>query len=289
MRSYIFGHLLDAPEPLQGRALEAHIKQTVLSLPGYELWCGHKDDIDKRIAAWARSIENSSDYFPYGHNSVSKEPPKPEGPSWNERQQHGARERISAAVQAFIDKGTWPDGISERFDLLLGQGIGGSTLYKTEYKDLWHPRFMSTTDRRLSNTKGGAQHPPNPPISHEQVTALEAPSQSAQAYCVRESEQPQGKGFGDSETGQRNRAGRKNQQDSNSPVPQQLWLEIHRSIEAGRAHQAATQTAQVDTYQDAVKAAHIKKLRAWVACDDPILVAEAKAQLQRRGGEYGSG
>ncbi|ESA37145.1 replication-related protein [Leptolyngbya sp. Heron Island J] len=289
MRSYIFGHLLDAPAPLQGKALEAHIKQTVLSLPGYELWCGHKEDIDKRIAAWARSIENSSDYFPYGHNSVSKEPPKPEGPSWNERQQQAARERISNAVQAFIDNDTWPDSISERFDLLLEQGIGGSTLYKDEHKSLWHPRFIPTTDQRLSTPSVGDEHPPDPPTSQGQVTALEAPSQSAQAYCVRDSKKPEDKGFGSFETGKNNSLGRKKQQDSNSPVPQQLWLEIHRSIEAGRTSQAATQTAQVDTYQEEVEAAHIANLKEWLASDDPILVAEARAQLRRREGEYGSG
>lgn len=143
MRSYIFGHVLYATKPLEGDALVRDIVAIARSLPGYEDWCRHQHEIEKRAKEWARSIEQSH-YFHYGKNkmptSSDSAHPNDSEPSWNQQQQVGARERIEQAMSDLQRKARLPEGITDRFDALISYGISGATLYK--HRDLWHPRYL---------------------------------------------------------------------------------------------------------------------------------------------------
>jgi hypothetical protein len=143
MRSYIFGHVLNADQPLAGDALVNDVLAVVRSLPGYEDWCQHRHEIEKRAKDWANSVEQSH-YYPYGTGKPQTEanPPDPGNAelSHNKKIELEARERIHQAVADLLDKEALPMGITERFDALIPYGISGQTLYR--HRDLWHPHHL---------------------------------------------------------------------------------------------------------------------------------------------------
>ncbi|MEM9214705.1 MAG: hypothetical protein AAGD25_10195 [Cyanobacteria bacterium P01_F01_bin.150] len=162
MRSYIFGHVLNSPKPLEGDDLAQDIVETAKALPGYEEWCQHQHEIESKAIKWARSIENSH-YYHYGAGKSKKlkeeEPTeqKDNGPTWNETQQNDARERIGDAVRDMLEKDTLPVQITARFKAISKYGISGKTLYK--HMDLWHPDHMfSTEEEEQSVPPSNAPH-----------------------------------------------------------------------------------------------------------------------------------
>jgi hypothetical protein len=149
LRSYIFHHILLGGEPLAGQALIDEIIAVARSLPGYQQWCRHQHEIEKKAAEWARCIENSA-YFPYGtargkyKRKSNNEPEAKSKPlSWNQQQSAGARDRIRQAVADLLEKETLPVGATARFQALLCYGIGGGSLYR--HRDLWHPDYLWKT------------------------------------------------------------------------------------------------------------------------------------------------
>jgi len=142
LRSYIFSHVLYAHTPLKGSALIQDVLEIAQALPGYEEWCQHRHELEKRVTDWVRSVEQSR-YFPYGSKksqSSSETSSRKQEPTWNEQQQLGARERIRQAVASLLEQTNLPTRITKRFDVLVSYGISGSTLYK--HRDLWHPRYF---------------------------------------------------------------------------------------------------------------------------------------------------
>jgi hypothetical protein len=143
MRSYIFGHILGAGQPLAGDDLVNDVLAVVRSLPGYEDWCQHQSEIEKRAKDWADSVEQSH-YYPYGTGKPQTEanPSDPDKAelSHNQKTELEARERIRQAVADLLNKEALPMGITERFDALIPYGISGQTLYR--HRDLWHPRHL---------------------------------------------------------------------------------------------------------------------------------------------------
>lgn len=167
MRSYIFGHVLYADSPLQGKALVQDIINIAQSLPGYEEWCRHQHELEQRAQGWASAIEQSH-YFPYGTGKPQTEPipdTNPE-PTWNQHQQTQARDRIRLAVAQLLEKETLPSGITERFDALVDCGISGSTLYR--HRDLWHPRHLqsATFDHDRGSCWGDCHEGESPQAKH---------------------------------------------------------------------------------------------------------------------------
>jgi hypothetical protein len=152
MRSYIFHHVLFGGEPLTGRALADEIARVARSLPGYEQWCRHQHEIEKKAAEWARCIENSA-YFPYGTERgkfkakdklETKDQSKSESElTWNQQQSEGARDRIKNAIADLLETDSLPVGATARFRALTACGIGGGSLYR--HRDLWHPDYLCKT------------------------------------------------------------------------------------------------------------------------------------------------
>ena len=161
LRAYVFGHVLAGTDkPLSGDALVNEIVRTAVSLPGYETYCRHQNDIYSRAEDWARCAENHSRYWPYGGNrkklQVEAEPEN-SFPGWNRWQENRARERICFAIADQLNRESWPSGTTERFQVLVAYGLSGETLYR--HRDLWHPEAIgkfSTGNEALSHTPEGA-------------------------------------------------------------------------------------------------------------------------------------
>jgi hypothetical protein len=140
LRSYIFGHILYAKKPLEGDALIADIVRISRSLPGFEEFSGHVRDIEERAKDWAKSVEQSPRYYPYGtSNDIKKERGEPS--RYNEIKQESARERIASALGELLNAGTLPSNPTPRAKALITQfKFSAATLYK--HKDLWHPNHL---------------------------------------------------------------------------------------------------------------------------------------------------
>jgi hypothetical protein len=147
MRSYVFGHLLCGSYPLEGKALVADIVRVAKALPGYQQWCRHQHEIEKRAEEWARCVETSH-YFHFGiqklksaksdSHSASAESDQP---TWNQRQSEAARERIRNAIANMLETRSLPISPTERFQALTRYQIGGGSLYR--HRDLWHPSYLA--------------------------------------------------------------------------------------------------------------------------------------------------
>lgn len=164
MRAYIFHHVLHGGLPLQGQALIKQIVAIATALPGYQQWCQHQSEIEKRAAEWASCIENSR-YFHYGTQqgkykaAVTTQSSDLPNLTWNQRQTQATRQKIQQAVSSLLDKSELPETVTARFHCLVRCGIGGSSLYR--HKDLWHPSLWTSppliqTDKPFASAEGAA-------------------------------------------------------------------------------------------------------------------------------------
>ncbi len=135
LRTYIFHHQLEGGQPLRGDPLVQTICDTARSLPGFEIFCQHKPELEKRARDWARSVERSK-YFAYGERPA--EAIKTAENAWNKRKQEASRLRISQAVEELMRDGKFPTLVSARARALV-QLLNCSmrTLYLN--RELWHP------------------------------------------------------------------------------------------------------------------------------------------------------
>jgi hypothetical protein len=144
MRSYVFGEVLYAAEPLTGDALVEDVVRVAKTLPGYEEYCNHQHEIEERARDWGRSIERSDRYFPYGRKAlkiVDPEAPAKENNRdiWNRKQSNEAKQRIQTAMAKVAQNQGLKSQPTARFNQLIEHGISGTTLYK--YRELWDPRL----------------------------------------------------------------------------------------------------------------------------------------------------
>lgn len=154
MREYIFRHTIDGGDPLEGQALAEAISQVARSLPGFDQWCNHRNELEEKAAYWVRSVE-ASHYYHYGHGKKHQatqleEPAEPKT-NWNQQQRDSARQRITAALADLLNKNALPVQAKARCIALSGYGISATTLYK--HKNLWHPDFL------LNSTNFTSQSP----------------------------------------------------------------------------------------------------------------------------------
>lgn len=178
--SYCFGHYLNGCKPLTGERLVLEIVRLATQSPGYKQWCRHQHEIYRRAEEWARCVENSRRYFPYGYKELRGQPeqtpiePKPNG--WNQRQREDARERLRFAIAVLLNNDRLPAGARERFDILTQDfHFSGETLY--HHRDLWHPAFLWKT-------------PPHPPAKDTRFgrdCAGGAPAQKTAANLLDQS------------------------------------------------------------------------------------------------------
>jgi hypothetical protein len=146
MRGYIFGHICEGDQVLEGRNLVRYICQTARSLPGFDEWCRHRHELEKKAEFWARSVQASPRYFPYAIGKSSKpgefdrSPGGYEGNAWNILQMQIARLKIRDAIAVLLEDGILAVGIRDRLEQLMMAGLSADTLYR--HRDLWHPEVM---------------------------------------------------------------------------------------------------------------------------------------------------
>jgi hypothetical protein len=157
MRGRVFGHILEGTEPFKLRQLIKYTVTTAQSLPGYEEWCRHIPEIDRKAEMWARSA--MAKYWPY---AIGKDDaPTADGEDlrssnpWNQLQRELARDRIRYACYDLLDQDALPDGVLDRQNALKAYGIGSDTLYTN--LELWHPRVVS--NERIINQRRAGDDP----------------------------------------------------------------------------------------------------------------------------------
>jgi len=153
MRAFIFNHITEGGEPLEGKALVEKIVLVAKALPGYKDWCRHQHEIEERATEWARCIENSH-YFAYGtargkYKELSSANQVDNELDYNQRQAQATQDKIARAMQDLQDKGNLPEKVTARFKALLGYNIGGASLYR--YRQLWHPMALENSEAGLQN------------------------------------------------------------------------------------------------------------------------------------------
>lgn len=290
MREYIFHHVLSGGEPLQGQALVDEIVSTARALPGYQEWCQHQHEIEKRAEEWARCIENSH-YFHYGDlngkfKSKSNTPELNEAikqaPTWNQQQLEAARDRIRGAIADLLEKNTLPAKATARFQALLQYSIGGSSLYR--HRDLWHPSHL-------------VENLPDPPACNEDnpfdasFTQLNGQSPTS-LFSSNGSNQRYNSGSGDSaiQSSERSGSNFKTGQDSKAISPtgsqqvQQVLFDIKAWIEVSREATLTAKEQEQHIKQKASQASQIARMQQFLASGDPILMAEALAWAQINSG-----
>ncbi len=124
---------------LKGYEAEHLVSREIVRLPGYEQYCQHKHEIERRVRDWVKCNEKNNKYFPYG--SRAKKPKEPKAPSNGERSQD-ALQRIKGAIAAMIARdGALPKTVKARQELICKEaGCSATTLRK--HLDLWHPQHM---------------------------------------------------------------------------------------------------------------------------------------------------
>ena len=303
MRTYIFGHVINAVAPLTGRALADEAERIARSLPGFDAFCGHRHDLRKRICEWVRSIAKSH-YFPY---SNGKPLAIKEGPTWNEEQKEAARSRIRNGLLDLIRGNALPDGVGKRARALSGYGVSVETLYR--HKDLWHPKHLDKRIRELIDAEkklAELNQDQNVEAEASSAEGADASTKARNLLGAHERNSPNDKGASDpseAKTGLNERPARNSIQNrassdsdlSNSasevvrsPAPKQLALNIQWALQLVRERQQANSQASRAHYRaqklKQAAAEHLAKLKAWAASGDPVLVNEANVQLERLGG-----
>jgi len=257
MREYIFGHVQRGGEPLTGEDLAAAISEVARSLPGFETYCRHQFDLEPRSMFYARSIQISH-YYPFGTKHQTKASPlpgpaTPPKPTWNQDQSQSARDRIQIALSDLQQRHALPATITARKQAINSYGIGNQTLDK--YKELWHPNYLKPLQGKESH-----------PISTV-FTDLETlkPLQGKESHPIGT-----------------------NKLVTIAAVPQGQAV---RSLEVGGCGGFSTGAPIADHKSERAEQ-QLAKMQAWLASDDPILVAEAQqvltAQVQAVGGSLGS-
>jgi hypothetical protein len=302
MRCYIFHHVLMGGDPLSGQALADQIVETARSLPGYDEWCRHQHEIEKRAADWARCIE-SSRYFPYGQDASSQTPSGSKGQpsestaptslSWNQQQSEAARERIRQAIADLLDKNSLPPTATARFQALVQYGIGGSTLYR--HRDLWHPACLWKTPPDLPNSN-------NSPLASEDATANgQIPSSllaktdrnlssntassdlftSLEANTGRNINQDNAFHSDGSQNGHSNEQQSSSTHNGNTPTEagfvQQALFDVKAWLEAVQEAAREVREESDRAKQSAQHTNHIARMQQYLNSGDPILMAEALA------------
>ena len=287
MRSFIFHHVLQGGEPLDGKALVQQIVETARSLPGYQEWCQHQHEIEHRAEEWVRCIENSH-YFRYGDRK-GKYKTKVEDstvevaieqlPTWNQQQREATRERIRLAIVDLLEQERLPVGATARFQILTrSYSIGGGSLYRN--RDLWHPNFL--TEGCLMEFS--VENPPDPPttLSHSSCDCAEAASHENITTSLLSNtggDNPPALGSSDRAMEIPDVLGGNLQQPKIESVQslRSFLIDLKASSEA---RQEALQILQAEAEQSrhqVFQTAHVARMQRHLESGDPILMAEAIA------------
>ena len=161
-------------EGLEGQDLIDYTYQMAITRPGYQEWCRHQDEIQRKVSAWARAVENY--YWPLGTIPTrDTTPPVNKRAVLNQQQADDAQQRIRDAYQALEEAGELPEQTTARGKALVKRAeVSFQTLYK--YPALWHPAHISDVindESSLSEEASGASTPPPAPPAPTEIEGLQ--------------------------------------------------------------------------------------------------------------------
>ncbi|MBE9157081.1 hypothetical protein IQ265_09615 [Nodosilinea sp. LEGE 06152] len=141
-----YGHVF---EGLQSQALIDYTLRIALHCPGYEQYCRHQHDIERKVIAWTRAVENY--YWPLGTPpSRDTSHPKNTLVPFNQRQTEDAQNRIRTAYVELEQAGELPEQITARAQAIArGAKVSQQTLYK--HLSLWHPKHQEGVIAQLAS------------------------------------------------------------------------------------------------------------------------------------------
>ena len=131
---------------LSGDELMTHTLETVLQLPGYRQHCRHQHEIELKVQAWRKSVENY--YWPLSDNPKrDTRVNRPPQPSVNQQRAENARERIEQAIATLQQLGELPSKIRDLTQQLAEIArCSLRTIYK--HTALWHPAQTQKPEER---------------------------------------------------------------------------------------------------------------------------------------------
>ncbi len=147
---------------LSGERLVEYIRETIVSCPGYALYCRHKQEILRRCQEVARWAEKK--WSPYRSRPKSKTSYKQikeslsDKTNLNREKQHNAQSRIIQSIaQIQQERGSLPTKVGECIALLrsitkklFGISISDGTLKKPENLSLWHPKYRDNQQQKVT-------------------------------------------------------------------------------------------------------------------------------------------
>ena len=137
---------------LSGEELATYVADRALGSPGYETYCRHQHQINRKALCWARSVENY--YYPArsegnGLQGDTGYPLEPEA-NGNKARSWDASQRIVRAMYTILSEGTYKrlETITQwATELIRLAGCSMSTLYRN--LTMWHPDHSTTLDEFL--------------------------------------------------------------------------------------------------------------------------------------------
>ena len=144
-----YGHVF---ESLQGQALIDYTLRIALNCPGYEQYCRHQHDIERKVTAWARAVEGY--YWPLGTTpSRDTSQPKNNLVPFNQQQAEDAQHRIRVAYAELEQAEELPEQITARAKAIAQAAkVSQQTLYK--HLGLWHPQHQEGVIAQLASLLG---------------------------------------------------------------------------------------------------------------------------------------
>ena len=125
-------------EGLGGEVLVDYVQRIALSRPGYEPYCGHQADIQRRSQAWAKAAEHY--YWPLGTTPTreSRTLALAQACPVNQQRSEEAQSRIQRAIHDLRQLKQLPAQITARAKAITQMAhVSLKTLYKK--LTLWHP------------------------------------------------------------------------------------------------------------------------------------------------------
>ncbi|MGB3138436.1 MAG: hypothetical protein WBG38_09930 [Nodosilinea sp.] len=133
----------------EGQALIDYTLRIALNCPGYEQYCRHQHDIERKVIAWGRAVEGY--YWPMGTTPTrDTSQPKNNLVPFNQQQAEDAQHRICAAYTELEQAGELPEQITARAKAIaLAAKVSQQTLYK--HLSLWHPAHQEGVIAQLAS------------------------------------------------------------------------------------------------------------------------------------------
>ena len=127
-------------EGLHGQDLIDYTLRIAINCPGYEQYCRHQHEIERKVTTWARAVENY--YWPLG-TTPTRDTASPSNNlvQFNRQQSEDAQSRIKAVFDQMEQAGELPEQITARASAIAQVArVSQQTLYK--YLALWHPMYL---------------------------------------------------------------------------------------------------------------------------------------------------